>query len=308
VFHYALKPSGFLMLGHAETIGSHSDLFAIRDKRSRLYAKKPSVIQAGLTFPIDNSAAPTMRPRRMLAPLREDGRSLVTEANRVVLDRYGPAGRGRRRSADRAVPRPDGPYLEAAPGEPNLSLLKMAREGLLYGLRTALFAARKRNEPIRREGLRVRHNGRWLDLNLSIVPLATPDHNTIWCYSILSARTGPRKRWRRREGKGRPGGRKAPDAKRGKQEQTPQAMVLRLQQELAAAANTSNRSSRSSRRQRGAPVREREILSSNEELQSTNEELDTAKEELQSTNEELNTVNEELQSRNDELSRVNSDL
>jgi two-component system CheB/CheR fusion protein len=43
-------------------------------------------------------------------------------------------------------------------------------------------------------------------------------------------------------------------------------------------------------------------------LQSTNEELDTAKEELQSTNEELNTVNEELHGRNDELSRVNSDL
>src|SRR3954471_17477694 len=41
---------------------------------------------------------------------------------------------------------------------------------------------------------------------------------------------------------------------------------------------------------------------------STNEELDTAKEELQSTNEEINTVNEELQGRNEELSRVNSDL
>src|SRR5262249_55907027 len=45
-----------------------------------------------------------------------------------------------------------------------------------------------------------------------------------------------------------------------------------------------------------------------EELQSTNEELDTAKEELQSTNEELNTVNSELHSRNDELRRINSDL
>ena len=49
-------------------------------------------------------------------------------------------------------------------------------------------------------------------------------------------------------------------------------------------------------------------LSSNEELQSTNEELDTAKEELQSTNEELNTINEELNGRNEELTRVNSDL
>src|SRR5262249_27710190 len=51
-----------------------------------------------------------------------------------------------------------------------------------------------------------------------------------------------------------------------------------------------------------------EIQSSNEELQSTNEELETAKEELQSTNEELTTLNEELQSRNGELSQVNNDL
>src|SRR5205085_7125152 len=44
------------------------------------------------------------------------------------------------------------------------------------------------------------------------------------------------------------------------------------------------------------------------ELQSTNEELDTAREELQSTNEELNTVNDELRARNEELSRANADL
>jgi two-component system CheB/CheR fusion protein len=49
-------------------------------------------------------------------------------------------------------------------------------------------------------------------------------------------------------------------------------------------------------------------LSSNEELQSTNEEMETAKEELQSTNEELTTVNDELRSRNMEVTQINSDL
>ena len=46
----------------------------------------------------------------------------------------------------------------------------------------------------------------------------------------------------------------------------------------------------------------------NEELQSTNEELETAKEELQSTNEELTTVNDELQHRNVELAETTDDL
>ena len=46
----------------------------------------------------------------------------------------------------------------------------------------------------------------------------------------------------------------------------------------------------------------------NEELQSTNEELETSKEELQSVNEELHTVNSELAGKVDELHRSNADL
>ena len=46
----------------------------------------------------------------------------------------------------------------------------------------------------------------------------------------------------------------------------------------------------------------------NEELQSTNEELETAKEELQSANEELTTVNDELRNRNIEVTQANNDL
>jgi two-component system CheB/CheR fusion protein len=46
----------------------------------------------------------------------------------------------------------------------------------------------------------------------------------------------------------------------------------------------------------------------NEELQSTNEELETSKEELQSVNEELATVNNELQTKVTDLSRANNDM
>jgi len=46
----------------------------------------------------------------------------------------------------------------------------------------------------------------------------------------------------------------------------------------------------------------------NEELQSTNEEMETSREELQSTNEELQTMNSELQDKVEELSNANNDL
>jgi len=39
IFHYALKPSGFLFLGNSETVGSFSDIFLLLDK------KKPHLFQ-----------------------------------------------------------------------------------------------------------------------------------------------------------------------------------------------------------------------------------------------------------------------
>src|SRR5262249_12602579 len=51
VFHYALKPNGYMVLGGAETIGLHSDLFATADKKSRIYQKK-LVSTPAITFPV----------------------------------------------------------------------------------------------------------------------------------------------------------------------------------------------------------------------------------------------------------------
>jgi two-component system CheB/CheR fusion protein len=51
-----------------------------------------------------------------------------------------------------------------------------------------------------------------------------------------------------------------------------------------------------------------ELETTNEELQSTNEELETMNEELQSTNEELQTMNDELRNRSTELNSANSYL
>jgi two-component system CheB/CheR fusion protein len=51
-----------------------------------------------------------------------------------------------------------------------------------------------------------------------------------------------------------------------------------------------------------------ELETTNEELQSANEELETMNEELQSTNEELETINDELRQRSLELNEVNAFL
>src|SRR5690348_15829220 len=50
LFHYALKPTGFLMLGASEAVTS-DDLFAVADREHRIYAKpetatKPHLLPA----------------------------------------------------------------------------------------------------------------------------------------------------------------------------------------------------------------------------------------------------------------------
>ncbi len=51
-----------------------------------------------------------------------------------------------------------------------------------------------------------------------------------------------------------------------------------------------------------------ELETTNEELQSSNEELETMNEELQSTNEELSTINEQLRQRTEEVNQANAFL
>ncbi|MFH5806524.1 CheR family methyltransferase [Alienimonas sp. DA493] len=291
VFHYALKPDGFLMLGSAESVGPRSDLFATADKKHRIFTKKPRAMRPEIDFPVHSGL-----PRAFDGPRRRTavGESVQTLADRAVLKHYAPPGvvvdgdltivqfRGQ-----------TGRYLEAAPGEPNLNLLKMAREGLLHGLRAATREAREEDRPARREGLRVRYNSDTLTVDVEAVPLHDDGkRHFLVVFTEPSAPSSDR---------GAPHG--APPAGDGDQE------VDQLQRELLAnreylQAIISDLEASNDELQSA----NEEILSSNEELQSTNEELDTAKEELQSTNEELNTVNEELHHRNQDLSRLNADL
>src|SRR5262249_22974265 len=143
VFHYALKPTGFLMLGHSETVGSYSDLFAVTDKRHRIFQKKPNAVPA-LALSGDYPGLVPAPPRRLIVPSGDDGRVIQQEAERLVQDRYAPPGvivdgdlqivqfRGQ-----------TGVFLEPAAGDPSLNMLKMAREGLLYGLRSILNDVRR---------------------------------------------------------------------------------------------------------------------------------------------------------------------
>jgi two-component system CheB/CheR fusion protein len=296
IFHYALKPSGFLMQGKSESISGFADLFMVIDREHRICAKR-----AGEPSPVfDLSVAAGFEKGMGLAvgKLETQGRfDVQREADRIVLSQYAPAGLVVNESLHILHFRGQtSAYLSPPPGQASLCLLRMVRPEFVVELRTAFHHAKKQEMAVRKEGIRVQRDGRLWDVRLDVVPIKSDLGERF--FLVLFEET-PAREQASLEAKGR-----APAKSRRQAEED-----ARLRRDLQAT-----KESLQSMIQEQEAINEElksaneEALSSNEELQSTNEELETAKEELQSTNEELITVNEQLGNRNFELAQLNDDL
>ena len=309
LLHYALRPDGYLWLGGSETIGTYRDLFDLVEAKSKIYVRKASKRMPQLAVPLSVGrwgAAPSLQAR---APSPREGGppDPLREADRTLLTRYAPPGVVVNEELDVLQFRGDtGPYLTPAPGRATLNLLKMLREGLLVAVRGALHRARREKGLVREEGLRVRSNGGWREVDLVVMPVRTGDIHD-GTYIVLFEEPAERAEARAREMAEE--ARAAVERMPPSRDESSQQEIGRLKQELSAtreylqsvieqqeAANEELQSANE------------EVQSANEELQSINEELETSKEEIQSANEELATVNDELQNRNLELSQINNDL
>jgi two-component system CheB/CheR fusion protein len=291
VFHYALKPSGFLMLGQAESIGPHAQYFT-PERNHKIYRKKSGSAAERGEFHLSVLA----RGPRPESPEPERATVSIEQlANRYVLEQYGPPGVLVDEEGMIVQTRGDvGAFLALPKGIASLNVVKMAREGLVYGLRSALQEARKTRRAALRPGISVEQENHERHIDVRVTPVEAPGAPLHFLVLFETPRSviGP---------------------KRATGDESPQPASEQRVDELERELDASREHLQAMIQDMEAANEElqsanEEILSSNEELQSTNEELDTAREELQSTNEEINTINEELQARNDELVRVNSDL
>ena len=309
ILHYALKPSGFLILGSSESVSGFPDLFSTLDKKQKIYAKKAIASRLHYDFsqlyypPSSKLEIPSGTLTPQGAPKIE--LDVEAEADRLVLKSHSPVGvvinsamevvqfRGRTT-----------PYLEAGSGKPSLNVLKLAQHGLSLELRMLISAAEKKSVPVRKDGVLFEGDGVKRMLNLSVSPLG-------------EKRDGKKGRGENRSylilfedvtSRGTSVIDEAPqgNAKSGAGNK---GETKRLMEELAATQDTlrSAMESEDSLKEEFQSANE-EILSANEELQSSNEELETSKEELQSANEELNTLNAELRFKNTELHDLNNDI
>jgi two-component system, chemotaxis family, CheB/CheR fusion protein len=308
IFHYALKPAGFLLVGNTEgLVGSGAEIFEMVDRKTKIYQKKavPSPVTFGLAIGSHEPAETREKP--MHSPRGEEEKAktpadVQREADRLLLSKYVPSAVVVNEDMDILQSRGStSRYLELPAGKVSLNLFKMARQGLLYELRALMEQARQKGLPVSKEGVSIDDGKNPATVKLEIIPFRTPARDRQHFLVLFEEKVGedgvplPVKQLPK------PSPKEVEDAK--------DLQISQLKQELAATKEylQSIIEGQEATNEELQSANE-EIQSGNEELQSTNEELQTSKEELESANEELNTVNEEIQHRNQQLSQLSNDL
>ena len=310
LFHYALNPTGFLILGPSETIGRSPELFRLLDSRHQIYRRQPMPARAVPEFPAAEEAArPGLTESITLAkPAFIESERAQRETERLLLTRYAPA----------SILVDDGlnvvyfhgetsRYLEHARGAASLNLQQICRPGLLVELSPTIHEAKKNELPVLKEGVRVELSGEEREIGLEVIPVRLPGIESRY-FLILFGPPSAKKAELRRAGflvrlwSSLFGAGSAAETEKDNQ-------IALLRRELDATRDYLQASAEEheAAKEEMKSAHE-EALSANEEFVSTNEELETAKEELQSANEELGVTNQELRDRNRELSDLNDEL
>ena len=287
LFHYALRPGGYLFLGPSESAASHKELFGTLDKKHRIFERKETLPRPAVSFPLGEVSRPN-QPAVLSGrtPDAAEERDLPKRLERIILQRYRPACVTVKENGDAVYFSGRlGHYLDHPTGSPDVNLVNIACEGLRIPLRSALHRAVTTRERVVQKQISVQTNGTVSQVDLTVEPIA--EFQSANLYMVVFEDAPP--------SAGPPQAAPAADA-------NAEETIRHLEDEL-----------RSAREHAQAMFEElessnEELKSANEEYQSTNEELETSKEELQSFNEELQTVNTEICRKSAELDQANSDL
>jgi two-component system, chemotaxis family, CheB/CheR fusion protein len=173
LFHYALKPVGFLLLGKSESISGFNDLFSPLNK-GIVYSKRPVASKAH--FGLVNPEAYSQKEPFMKEVREKPLTNLEKMIDRILVSRYTPPGVVVNDNMDILIFRGDvAPYMGPSAGEATLNLLKIARKELRLELQTALYLARRQKEPVMRGGIRFRYNGGFKEIDIEVLPISLVD-------------------------------------------------------------------------------------------------------------------------------------
>jgi two-component system CheB/CheR fusion protein len=301
LFHFALRPNGYLFLGTAESADAADDLFAVVDKKWRIYRARVVTHRAkpAMGFPPlaqtepgtpDERTAPLQLLRPPASPAQRNfsyselhQRALETfSAPSVIIDRESNVVH----LSDNA-----GRFLRHVGGELSSNIMTLVMPDLRLDLRTAIFRALQTGTSVEARRVKWAHEGRISWINMTVRPFHDAVANAEFLLIVFDEVAGHMTDEEQAEATG----------------QDP--VLAQLEQEL----QHSREQLATIIEQYETSVEElkasnEELQAINEELRSTSEELESSKEELQSVNEELTTANAEMQARIEDTAKANDDL
>ena len=305
LFHQVLKPEGFLFLGSAETVGSHSGLFTPLDKKWKIFSRQEGERPVDTLFPFAGPVLKLAKVGRTVLPSQAHDSEPVALAEKLLLERYVPVRVivNEKHEVVHFSNRTNA-YLEMPSGAPSLDLLKMVREELRPTLRAALYKVFSERKEVVFRGIKLVAESGDTAANVIVAPLDTQSPVAKLALVIFESAPSP-VALTASAAEGDSGGETSQGLLNRQLEEQ-----LRLNHEQLQATSEQLETTTEgflSTNEEMMSINE-ELQSTNEELQSTNEELETSKEELQALNEELVTVNAELQSRMEEVNTANADM
>jgi two-component system CheB/CheR fusion protein len=287
LFHFSLRPAGYLLLGSSESLDGVPGLFDIVAKSQRLFKQRAN--PAAPPRMAGGGTAALSGLRRGARPPRGADRDTLEELHqRLILAHASPSMIV---NADYEIVHLSpgaGRFLELEAGEPSTNLLRAAHPDLRLELQTALFALRAPTgqHGQRSESLRVRFGDTVRLVDLAVEPVEDGDYLFV--------------RFADRGAATEAGADTAPATDALAQEL--QAELVRTRERLLFTVEAYETAGEEYK------AANEELTAINEELRAASEELETSKEELQAVNEELATVNQELKHRVEETTQANNDL
>lgn len=286
MFHFALKPEGYLFLGKSETIGEDLGLFTPVDKQHRLYRSVPTERKIPVKLPLvpdtsttrlrNHSGAHAERVThaelvRELLLKQRSATAVLIDNNAQVLYFYGPTH----------------DFIRQPEGAATRDLLSMVSDEIRIALRGVIHAVH--NEEKSGEIVLPAPSGENRQLRVRAIKAGGNENGGLilvtFEYEALgnepSQIIADAESWAKRQ--------LEDDLRTTRQDLESTIQALEASNAELLIANE-------------------EAMSMNEELQSANEELETSKEEMQSVNEELNSVNSDMERTVNELRTANADL
>ena len=294
LFNYSLNPGGIMVLGTAETLGSHGDGFEEVDPKLKIFRRTTTgVSNALIDFP-----SSFYRKKRVAdevkSVVKTEG-NIQSLADQFLLTRYAPASALVNSVGDIIYMTGQiGKFLEPVAGKANWNIYAMAREGLREILPGAFRKSMQNYNPVIVNDVKFTALGDAKMVNVTVQRIEHPDAIKGMIMVIFTEIPGPVEHL-------------VLNPKTGKR--TTSKRHLEMEEELQRSyEDVQNMREEMQTSQEELKSTNEELQSTNEELQSTNEELTTSKEEMQSLNEELQTVNIELQSKVSDYVRANDDM